>query len=127
MLRWRSDINKLVITSNFEVRGWTAADDSEHGWDIWWASVSSVQQVLGPNSLIKLRPSQIINHFPNYFELTHKVSVAAGLLVHLEGAVYACSRSSSTCPRLLQHLLRHQGGLALQPDNVTLQPDGWAI
>lgn len=75
-LRWRSDLNKLVITSNFEARGWQAARNEDY-WDIWWASVSSVQQLFAPNSLAKLRPGQLVNHFPNHYELTHKVGSSA--------------------------------------------------
>lgn len=71
-LRWRSDLNKLVITSNLEARGWQAARNEDE-WDIWWASVNSVQQLFAPNSLVKLRPGQLVNHFPNHYELTHKV------------------------------------------------------
>lgn len=76
MLRWRSDLNKAVITSNFEARGWKTADhdDDEQGWDIYWASTASVQQLFAPNSHIKLRPGQLLSHFPNHMELTHKVS-----------------------------------------------------
>lgn len=82
-LRWRSDLNKAVINSNFEARGWTAAG-SEDGWDIWWASVGSIEQLFGPNSLVKLRPGQLVNHFPNHFELTHKVSAAGGWWLRME-------------------------------------------
>lgn len=64
-------MNKVVITSNFEARGWQPAE-TEEGWDIWWASTSSVQQLFSPGSLTKLRPGQLVNHFPNHFELTHK-------------------------------------------------------
>lgn len=102
MLRWRSDLNKVVITSNFEIRGWTAADDSEDGWDIWWASVSSVSSCYSSNSLVKLRPGQIINHFPNHFELTHKVSAMVGWSTGWVAVLCTQSSSSSTCPRLLQ-------------------------
>lgn len=70
-VRWKSDLNKVVITSNLEHRGWKPAEDDE--WDIYWASVSTAQQIFAPNSLVKLRPGQLINHFPNHFELTHKV------------------------------------------------------
>jgi hypothetical protein len=70
-VRWKSDLNKVVITSNFEARGWQPAE-TEEGWDIWWASTNSVQQLFSPGSLTKLRPGQLVNHFPNHFELTHK-------------------------------------------------------
>jgi tubulin polyglutamylase TTLL1 len=76
-LRWRSDLTKLVITSNFEARGWQAARNEDE-WDIWWASVSSVQQLFAPSSLVKLRPGQLVNHFTNHYELTHKVCAAVG-------------------------------------------------
>lgn len=76
-VRWKSDLNKVVITSNLEHRGWKPAEDDE--WDIYWASVSTAQQIFAANSLVKLRPGQLINHFPNHFELTHKVHGDANL------------------------------------------------
>ncbi len=67
--------NQWVITSNFERRGWKEVvdDTSESEWDIYWASIASVRAIFSPDSLVRLRPGQLINHFPNHYELTRKV------------------------------------------------------
>jgi hypothetical protein len=111
-LRWRSELNKLVITSNLEARGWQAARNEDE-WDIWWASVSSVQQLFAPNSLVKLRPGQLVNHFPNHYELTHKVRAYN----FSRRSMYAQRAAVSSWPWSQQHSLtegQHTLGLVIQ-------------
>ncbi|ETO32154.1 tubulin tyrosine ligase-like protein [Reticulomyxa filosa] len=45
-------------------------DDEE--WNVYWASVSRVRKLFNFESGVRLRDDQIINHFPNHFELTRK-------------------------------------------------------
>jgi hypothetical protein len=67
-----------VITSNFERRGWQEVqDEGDEGWNICWANVGTVRQVFSSDSLQQLRPDQLINHFPNHYELTRKVIACA--------------------------------------------------
>lgn len=66
-------MNKVVSSSNFEARGWHPSED-EDDWDIYWASTSSIAQLFSQSSLFKLHPGQLVNHFPNHYELTHKAS-----------------------------------------------------
>lgn len=41
--------------------------------NIYWASVGTVKQIFNPDSGCRLTDLQLINHFPNHFELTRKV------------------------------------------------------
>lgn len=99
-IRCRTDFDKFVIVSNFERRQWSkvealcasmhlfvtsvcsvphGAQIDEDDWDFYWASVTTVKQVFSPENTVRLEPHQIINHFPNHYELTRKAS-SVGLL-----------------------------------------------
>ena len=65
-----------------------AAQADEDGWDIYWASVITVKQIFSPENSVRLEPHQIINHFPNHYELTRKVTHIA---VTLQAAIIAQS------------------------------------
>jgi len=73
-VRWRSDFDKFVITANCERRGWQKwnPDDSGEEWNFYWANVHTVKQIFLPENGIRLEPWQLINHFPNHYELTRK-------------------------------------------------------
>ena len=58
--------------------GYSQAD--EDGWDIYWANVTTVKQIFSVENAVRLEPYQIINHFPNHYELTRKV-----------GNIFCCS------------------------------------
>mmetsp|Transcript_17743 Transcript_17743/g.45864 ORF Transcript_17743/g.45864 Transcript_17743/m.45864 type:complete len:454 (+) Transcript_17743:105-1466(+) len=72
VVRYKLDSDKSVLVQNFERRGWVraGADDSE--WNVFWASVFSVRQLFNPESGQRLTDLQLINHFPNHYELTRK-------------------------------------------------------
>ena len=82
-LRWKSDFEKKCLVVNFDRRGWrkTMEDEDEY-WNLYWASkgthLSSVMMRLGED--------QMVNHFPNHFELTRKDLLVKNLkfpLLHL--------------------------------------------
>ena len=68
---YRTDLEKSVITSNLLKRGFTASLDPEI-WDFFWAEKGSIKGIFHPDSGIRLSDNQIINHFPNHYELTRK-------------------------------------------------------
>lgn len=70
-IRWRVDHEKGVLVNNFERRGWPrSAEDGE--WNFYWASPHSVKQIFNPENNIRLAEQQLVNHFPNHYELTRK-------------------------------------------------------
>jgi hypothetical protein len=72
-VKFKSDFTqKFVIAANFERRGWVEVDDEyDPDWDICWGSVVTVRALLEGG--MRLRPTQIVSHFPNSHELTRKV------------------------------------------------------
>ena len=98
----KTDFEKFVIVSNFDRRQWlkvklpageafvgtrpaqpaqlllnTQGDDDD--WDFYWASVTTVKQIFSPENTVRLEPHQVINHFPNHYELTRKVRSNTGI------------------------------------------------
>ncbi|KAJ1442916.1 tubulin tyrosine ligase-like family, member 1, partial [Ochromonadaceae sp. CCMP2298] len=71
-LKWKTDLEKGVVTQNFERRGWLRAADNDPEWHLYWASVFTVKQIFNPETGYRLSDMQIINHYPNHFELTRK-------------------------------------------------------
>ncbi|CAD8200154.1 unnamed protein product [Paramecium octaurelia] len=74
-LKWKSDFEKSVIIENFVNRGWTKSQDKEEDssdWNVYWATVWNVRNIFNPKSGFRLNDQQIINHFPNHYELTRK-------------------------------------------------------
>lgn len=71
-LKWKTDLEKGVVTLNFERRGWQRAGDTDTDWHLYWASVGTVKMIFNPESGYRLNELQVINHYPNHFELTRK-------------------------------------------------------
>jgi len=83
-LKWKTDLEKSVVILNFERRGWLRIADRDRTekdgnnanenseWNFYWASVGTVKQIFNPEFGYRLNDMQIINHYPNHFELTRK-------------------------------------------------------
>ena len=72
-LKWRSDFDKQVIIQNYLNKGWVKCSEKEEDdWNVYWATVWTVRNIFNPKSGIRLNDSQILNHFPNHYELTRK-------------------------------------------------------
>lgn len=79
-LKWRSDFDKEVVIGNFIKRGWSKADKDDDDWNFYWATVWTVRNTLfnpksgiyDVKSGIRLNEGQIVNHFPNHYELVRK-------------------------------------------------------
>ena len=41
-------------------------------WNIYWANVWTVKSIFNPESGYRLGEMQLLNHFPNHYELTRK-------------------------------------------------------
>ena len=115
-LKWKTDMEKSVVTMNFERRGWLRVDNDDRestyapsavansssnaggtanssgggsgapssaaaasssssvsmDWNIYWASVGTVRAIFSADSGIRLNDMQLLNHYPNHYELTRK-------------------------------------------------------
>lgn len=66
-----TDLEKSVIMSNFERRGWMQVS-VEDDWNFYWAFTTNCRNVFSIESGYRLSDNQIINHFPNHYELSRK-------------------------------------------------------
>ncbi|KRW99920.1 hypothetical protein PPERSA_12596 [Pseudocohnilembus persalinus] len=72
-LKWKTEFDKQVIIDNFTQRGWVkCSDKDEDDWNFFWATVWTVRNIFNPKSGIRLNDYQVINHYPNHYELTRK-------------------------------------------------------
>ena len=79
---WKSDIEKGAIITNFERRGWIKSNNNDDDWNIYWANVHNVKVLFNPDNGYRLNDSQIINHFPNHYELTRKDLMVKNIMYH---------------------------------------------
>ncbi|EGD73485.1 tubulin-tyrosine ligase [Salpingoeca rosetta] len=70
-VRWCTDLEKNALVSNFERRGWQRVS-SDDQWNVYWATVGTVHRLFSPDHGYRLNDNQILNHFPNHYELTRK-------------------------------------------------------
>lgn len=70
-LKWKSDFDKQVIIENFDKRGWMKTQNPDD-WNIFWATKESVRMLFNPVTGHRLGDNQLLNHFPNHYELTTK-------------------------------------------------------
>jgi len=69
--RFKTDLSKQCIIQPTEMRGWEQTKCDED-WNIYWASVGTVRKIFSLETGYRLREDQIINHYPNHYEITRK-------------------------------------------------------
>lgn len=70
-VKYKLDFEKSVLINNLEKRKWQRTHN-DRDWNVYWASVNTVKQIFNPDVGYRLSDDQIINHFPNHYELTRK-------------------------------------------------------
>lgn len=70
----RSGVRRLTrrLSSVVFARAFAHAQSDQDDWNIYWASVYSTKQVFSADSHIRLGDHQLINQFPNHYEITRK-------------------------------------------------------
>ncbi|KAJ4453708.1 putative Methylenetetrahydrofolate reductase [Paratrimastix pyriformis] len=76
LFKYRTDFDKIVLATNFEKRGWSPTSEALSPDR---ANKRSIKVLFGPESGIRLNDCQIINHFPNHYELTRKDTLIKNL------------------------------------------------
>ncbi|XP_037927671.1 probable tubulin polyglutamylase TTLL1 [Teleopsis dalmanni] len=66
-----TDFDKYVLTINFVKRGWHHVR-AESNWHFFWSSIMTCRNVFSVDSGYRMNDNQIINHFPNHYELSRK-------------------------------------------------------
>ncbi|XP_018647096.1 tubulin tyrosine ligase-related [Schistosoma mansoni] len=59
-IKYATDVEKSVITNNFEARGWTVVHPDED-WNIFWASVQSIRMLFNNDTSYRLSDNQVFS------------------------------------------------------------------
>lgn len=80
-LVYKTDFDKYVLLANFERPGWTRATKDDSDFDLYWASVHNVRMLFNPdmNGGKRLQDHQMVNHYPNHYEITRKDLMARNI------------------------------------------------
>ncbi|CAK1596205.1 unnamed protein product [Parnassius mnemosyne] len=70
-LNFCTDLEKSVLMSNFERRGWHQVGPDDE-WNFYWASTQTCRNLFSVESGYRMNDNQMINHFPNHYELSRK-------------------------------------------------------
>ena len=77
-------------------------EEDDDNWNFFWASVNTIRQIFSGKTYVKLNDYQILNHFPNFYELTRKDLMAKNIQkVHFYGP---CIVEGYFTPDKFQHL-----------------------
>lgn len=71
-VKWISDLDKNVLSTNFEKRGWVKGSSEDGDWNFYWCTVYTARSIFSVDAGYRLSDDQIICHFPNHYELTRK-------------------------------------------------------
>ncbi|XP_017784470.1 PREDICTED: probable tubulin polyglutamylase TTLL1 [Nicrophorus vespilloides] len=66
-----TDLDKSVVVTNCEKRGWVQVGP-EDDWNIYWAGTLTCKSLFSVDSGYRMSDAQIINHFPNHYEISRK-------------------------------------------------------
>ena len=70
-VKFKTDLQKAALLNVCDERKWILTE-AEDDWNVYWAVVGKIRKIFNLESGIRLRDDQIVNHFPNHFELTRK-------------------------------------------------------
>ena len=70
-VQFKTDLQKQCLLHAAEDREWDVTS-SEDDWHVYWASVGKVRKIFNVETGVRLKDNQIINHYPNHYELTRK-------------------------------------------------------
>lgn len=66
-----TDLDKSVITTTLDRRGWQQVAPDED-WNIYWSFTANCRTLFSIEAGYRMHDNQMINHFPNHYELTRK-------------------------------------------------------
>lgn len=70
-LSFCTDFEKSTVINTFKARGWKQVNHDED-WNIYWANTANCRSLFNINCGLRLNDNQLINHFPNHYELVRK-------------------------------------------------------
>ncbi|XP_030845156.1 probable tubulin polyglutamylase TTLL1 [Strongylocentrotus purpuratus] len=70
-IRYATDLDKTVLVGNFDKRGWIQVGGDDD-WNFYWSTVGTTRNIFNVDSGYRMQDDQVLNHFPNHYELTRK-------------------------------------------------------
>ncbi|XP_041472097.1 probable tubulin polyglutamylase TTLL1 [Lytechinus variegatus] len=70
-IRYATDLDKTVLVGNFDKRGWVQVGGDDD-WNFYWSTVGTTRNIFNVDSGYRMQDDQVLNHFPNHYELTRK-------------------------------------------------------
>lgn len=77
-IKWRCDLDRSIIIENMNDRKWEEAENPMD-FNFGWIQVHLIRKLFHPSIKQKLNDKQLVNHFPNHWELTRKDLMAKNL------------------------------------------------
>ena len=69
-IKYKSDWERGVMVTTFERNGWVRTEGDD--WNVGWFNVGNIRGMFHPDSGVRLGDHQMVNHYPNHYELTNK-------------------------------------------------------
>lgn len=70
-LKFSTDFDNPVVIDSFKRRGWKQVASCED-WNIYWSNTFNCRSLFNSENGRRLQDNQLINHFPNHYELVRK-------------------------------------------------------
>lgn len=78
-IKWKNDLDRPVVDENCIEWKWTETEENDMDWNFYWAGVGQVKIIFNPKYKFRLKNTQMINHYPNHYELTRKDLMAKNI------------------------------------------------
>lgn len=66
-----TDFDKSIVINTFTRRGWKQVMPEED-WNVYWSNTVNCRSIFSIDNGLRLGDNQLINHFPNHYELVRK-------------------------------------------------------
>ncbi|CAH0397867.1 unnamed protein product [Chilo suppressalis] len=66
-----TDFDNSIVINNFVRRGWEQVTPNNN-WNIYWSNSINCRNIFNMDNGSRLNDNQLINHFPNHYELVRK-------------------------------------------------------
>lgn len=70
-IKFCTDFDKSIVVNSFLRQGWHQVTPEED-WNIYWSNTVNCRAIFNIDNGYRLNDHQIINHFPNHYELVRK-------------------------------------------------------
>lgn len=77
-LNFCTDFEKSIVVNTFKRLGWNQVTPDED-WNIYWSNTVNCRSLFNADNACRLRNNQLVNHFPNHYELVRKDLLAKNI------------------------------------------------